>query len=228
MNRVLSRAASPLCVVSPLGAQAPVDASITRVVQLQAGERLWNQGEPVSFLGVVYAGRLVKLREHARRTVVFDLLRPGDTVGEQGISGAIAEEDSVEALRRATVVLVPLHALRARMEKQPELGVKLLQRMADSMKRLSHRVEELSSGNVEARLAEVLLGLVERFGEPFYGGVLIPLRLRREDLAAMAATTHESISRRLAAWRRQGILVPQPAGYLVRDVPALKRILETT
>ena len=116
--------------------------------------------------------------------------------------------------------------LRERFAQRPGFALQWLDRSAELLERMTSRVEALSSGNVAQRLAEVLLGLVERFGEPFPGGTLVPLKLRREDLAAMAATTQESISRRLGFWRRAGILVSQPAGYLVRDVPALRRLLD--
>jgi hypothetical protein len=50
------------------------------------------------------------------------------------------------------------------------------------------------------------------------------VRLRREDLASLAATTVESASRQISAWKRAGVLVPQPFGFLIRDVPRLRAL----
>ncbi len=225
MNREVARSARPLCFIAP-ASQSSDHSAGAQVAQLEAGQRLWSRGEPADHLAVICAGRLVELREHAHRQIVFDVLRPGDTIGEQALTGGELEPYDVESLRRATVVLVPVGQLRQRIALNPQVALKLMRRLAASVQRLTGRVEALSSGNVEHRLAEVLLGLVDRFGEPFDGGLLVPLKLRREDLAAMAATTQESISRKLTTWRKSGILVPQPAGYLVRDPAALRRLLE--
>jgi len=83
-------------------------------------------------------------------------------------------------------------------------------------------VTGLSAGTVPRRLAAVLLELAERAGGPFPGGTLVPVRLRRADLAALAATSAESVSRQFAAWRRRGVIVTQPAGFLVPDLEVLR------
>jgi hypothetical protein len=70
----------------------------------------------------------------------------------------------------------------------------------------------------------VLLRLMDRVGEPFPGGTLIPVKLRRRELATMAATTLESVSRALNRWQKEGIVVLQPQGFVVKDKRALARL----
>jgi CRP-like cAMP-binding protein len=96
--------------------------------------------------------------------------------------------------------------------------------LATEVARLMGMVQSLSAGSVERRLSSVLLSLAARAGEAFPGGTLVPLRLRRADLAAFSATTVESVSRCISAWKRKGLLTPQPAGYLLHDLPALRAI----
>ena len=43
-------------------------------------------------------------------------------------------------------------------------------------------------------------------------------------ILALSATTIESASRCISSWKRRGLLTPQPAGYLLHDVAALKTI----
>jgi CRP-like cAMP-binding protein len=128
------------------------------------------------------------------------------------------------SLRRCRVLLVPAGALRSALAREPRALAAVAFDLAQRVRRLVRLVEDLSAGSVERRLAGALVGLVERAGEPFPGGLLVPLKLRRADLAALAATSPESASRWISAWRRAGIVVPQPVGYLVKDLPALRRI----
>ena len=96
--------------------------------------------------------------------------------------------------------------------------------LAVQVRRLLRMVDSLSAGSVERRLASVMVDLAERAGEPFPGGILIPLRLRRSDLASLAATTLESASRKISVWRRAGLVILEPIGYLIRDLDALRRL----
>ncbi|MDP2270000.1 MAG: Crp/Fnr family transcriptional regulator [Archangium sp.] len=193
----------------------------TRVVSLRAHGVLWREGDEATQLGLVLHGRVAIERASLRRLMV-DVAGEGQLVGEVALSLGAAYQFDVRCLRKARVALVPAPALHDLMGRQPGLGLALAATLGHEVLRLTRRLEALSAGNVSQRLARVLLGLTERFGTPFPGGTLMPVRLRREDLAALAATTVESASRQISAWKRQGVLVPQPAGFLVKDFRALR------
>ncbi|MBE2254536.1 MAG: Crp/Fnr family transcriptional regulator [Myxococcus sp.] len=194
-----------------------------RVVQLRAQDRLWRQGDKAEELGVVLHGRVAVERAHQRRVMV-DVAGANELVGEVAFSLRAAYHFDVRCLRKARVALVPTKALRAALDQQPGVAVALAFELAQEVLRLTRRLEALSAGGVKQRLARVLLGLVERFGTPFPGGTLLPVRLRREDLAALAATTLETASRQISQWKREGVLVPQPFGFLIKDLASLRQL----
>lgn len=196
----------------------------SREVVLNAGEPLWREGEAAKNLGVVLVGRCKIVRGDDSREVIVDVAVPADVLGEVAFSIRATYQSSVVCLRRARVLLVPADAFRQALAQSPEATQALALDLAAQVVRLMRAIEDLSAGTVERRLARVLLRLAERAGEPFPGGILIPLRLRRADLAAIAATTLESASRKIADWQRRGWVVPQPAGYLVRNEAALRKL----
>lgn len=195
-----------------------------RVVTLSAHQRLWSAGEEATRIGVVLSGRL-KLAQHvADREVIVDVALPGELVGEVAFALNSTYQSSVVCLRRARVLVVDASSLRHVLEHERGALSALAADLASKVQRLMRLVQDLSAGNVERRLARVLVGLADRAGEPFPGGVYVPIRLRRADLAALAATSEESVSRKLGLWRRRGWVVAQPIGYLLRDAAALRRI----
>lgn len=202
-------------------------APATRARQLGANEVLWGRGQSAEYLGIVLMGRLKVTRQQKRRELIVELLGPGDLVGDVALSLKATYQFHVVCLRRARVLLVPTRVLRSLLERRPKASVALAFELAKQVLRLTRQVEALTAGDVEQRLARVMIGLVDRFGEPFPGGVLVPVRLRREDLASLAATTLESTSRRLSEWKRAGIVSPQPSGYLIRDVARLRGVIDT-
>lgn len=198
-------------------------AGESRVRSLGAGERLWCAGDEARHLGLVLAGRL-KIARPGAREVLIDVAVPGDVLGEVAFARGASYQHDVSCLRIARVLLVPTETVRARLAANPKMAMALALDLAENVVRLTRLAEDLSSGAVDRRLARVLLRLADRAGQPFPGGTLIPLRLRRSDLAAMAATTLESASRRIAEWQRRKWLLAQPAGYLLRDAAALHAI----
>jgi CRP-like cAMP-binding protein len=195
-----------------------------RVVPLSAHQRLWTAGEAAPRLGLVLSGRLKSVQHVGDREVIVDVVLPGELVGEVAFALGATYQSTLVCLRRARVMLVEADLLRRALDREHRAAAALAFDLAAQVQRLMRLVQDLSAGSVERRLARVLLGLVERAGEPFPGGVYVPVRLRRSDLAALAATTEESVSRKIGAWARRGWLVPQPVGYLIRDVQALRLV----
>ena len=196
-------------------------ASRANVVSLATHDVLWREGDPSLHLGLVLHGRVAIERARQRRLIV-DVAGPDDLVGEVAFSLGAKYQFDVRCLRKARVALIPVRELRKACDANARAAQSLSLALANEVLRLCRRLEALSAGNVGQRLARVLLMLTERFGTPFPGGVLMPVRLRREDLAALAATTLESASRQISAWKKQGLVVPQPAGFLVKDLAALR------
>jgi CRP/FNR family transcriptional regulator len=218
-------AGAPLFSSLSAGARAELTLR-SRVVSLVAQQRLWTAGDEATHVGLVLSGRLKLVQHVADREVIIDVALPGEILGEVAFALGSAYQSTVWCLRRARVLLVPADSLRQVLEREGNTMAALATSLAAQVQRLMRLIQDLSAGNVERRLARVLVGLAERAGEPFPGGVYVPLRLRRADLASLAATTKESVSRKVGAWTRSGWLVAQPVGYLIRDLQALRRVAE--
>lgn len=188
------------------------------------GQRLWSEGDAASRVGLVLTGRLKAVRAAGRHEVIVDVALPGDVLGDVAFALGEPYPTTVVALRRARVLLLPAEALKRAFSHDPRALSFALLSLARRAQRLMRLVEGLSAGNVVRRLATTLANLAARVGEPFPGGLLVPIRLRRAELAALAATSVESVSRCLAAWQRGGVLTVLPEGYLIRDPAELERL----
>lgn len=197
-----------------------------RVLDLGEGEMLWREGDPARHVALVLRGRLRVQRSRPRREVTLDVAVPGDILGEVALSLGASYQSDVVCPRHASVLQIPAREVRALLEQAPRVALALALDLAQQVVRLYRSTEDLACTSVEQRLARVLLRLAARAGEPFPGGLLIPVRLRRADLAAMAATTVESTSRKLAEWTRKGFVLTQPAGLLIRDASSLRRLID--
>jgi len=68
------------------------------------------------------------------------------------------------------------------------------------------RVIEMSTEQVEQRIAHALLKLVKQSGKKTEDGILIDFPISRQDIAEMTGTTLHTVSRLLSAWEDQGLV----------------------
>ena len=68
------------------------------------------------------------------------------------------------------------------------------------------RVLEMSSEQVEQRVAHALLRLAKQAGRKVERGVEIDFPISRQDVAEMTGTTLHTVSRILSAWEQQGLV----------------------
>jgi len=81
---------------------------------------------------------------------------------------------------------------------------------------MCRRVEELSGGQVEQRIALLLLKLADKSGVVRPGeGIQIPIRLSRQDLADLCATTVETAIRVMSRLDKDGVVRSTRTGFVV-------------
>jgi CRP-like cAMP-binding protein len=105
-------------------------------------------------------------------------------------------------------------------ERSPAVARALLSEVTKLSITACERIEELSSGQVEQRLATVLLRLAQRAGVRRPDDWLwIPVPLTRQDLAEMCGTTVETCIRTITRLLGHRSLGARTAGTLVGQPP---------
>ena len=88
------------------------------------------------------------------------------------------------------------------------------------------RVIEMTTEQVERRIAHTLLRLVKQAGRKVESGIEIDFPISRQDVAEMAGTTLHTVSRVLSAWEHQGLVESGRQRITVRDPHRLFGIAE--
>jgi CRP-like cAMP-binding protein len=98
--------------------------------------------------------------------------------------------------------------------------------MGQRLQEAHTRLKELSTEEVEHRIAHTLLRLVERSGRATDQGTLIDFPITQQDLAQASGTTYHSVSRVLSAWESAGLVIVGRRKIIVSDVEGLSRVAE--
>ncbi|MEM0950110.1 MAG: Crp/Fnr family transcriptional regulator [Pseudomonadota bacterium] len=96
--------------------------------------------------------------------------------------------------------------------------------VGDRMGELHNRVIELATQQVEQRVANALLRLINQTGHKVSDGIEIDFPITRQDLSELTATTLHTASRLLSAWEKQGLVQSKRKRIKVLDPHALVMI----
>jgi CRP-like cAMP-binding protein len=112
--------------------------------------------------------------------------------------------------------------------KFPGLAAGALRTVGNRLQDTQARVVEMSSEQVEQRVAHALLRLAKQAGVKVEHGVQIDFPISRQDVAEMTGTTLHTVSRILSAWEQQGLVEGGRQRIVLRDPHRLFRLAEGT
>lgn len=191
-----------------------------------AGAAIVREGEPAEALFVVAEGR-VKLSQvtAAGTATVTDLLVPGELFGTMSTLGERVHHLTATALVGTCVLRIGQDDFRAVLAEQPRVALRVLDDVAARLLRAESDVGSHGSATVEQRVASALLRLADKLGEDRGAeGILLEVPLSRADLAGLARSTPESVSRVMSRWKRQGLIDSGRRWTAVRDRARLEEL----
>ena len=75
---------------------------------------------------------------------------------------------------------------------------------------------------LSSRLAQRLLELLSRYGQPLEGGTLLAFQLSQNDLAQLIRGSWQRVNKVLREWTEQGILSMRGNYYIIHDLGLLQ------
>src|ERR687894_512687 len=183
---------------------------------------------------------LLRLLEEMGIATANRTYRPGDAVyreGEYGdalyvlVSGVIfgplpfaggaRQRAYAEAVTECVVTKVPKIFVERAVRQEPRVAFKIMTLLELRLVQYEELVKCLLPRETEVRLANLLPILAQKFGERRDGVVTIDLRLTHQDLAAMVASTRESVTKVLNEMRGRGLIEVESGRITLKDSRAL-------
>ena len=190
-------------------------------------ETIYFAGDRVKHLFVVADGR-VKIMRHSLsgKDVLLDILTPGEFFGSFSTQGDEVYPDTAQALTQSCVLGISVKDFHSILEKNPPVVLKVLDITAARLQAANVQVQQLSAMPVEGRIANLLLVLSTKFGEPSDVGLLIQAPLARDDVAAMTGTTPETASRVMSQFQKDGLIQTGRQWVAIIDRVTLEAVAE--
>lgn len=202
-----------------------VAASVVRRRRFEADTLLFQEGEIGDALYLLADG-LVKLSkvDLGGHEKTLALLRPPEFFGEMALLGHSNRSAAAVTLAPTTCYLLFKDDFQRLLAAYPTVSLNLTSTLADRLRGMDDEAQVLSYQDAQGRVAYVLLrlyrdGVVELLDDRARA------RLTHQDLANLAGTSRETVTRALKALEAEGLIETRPREVDLLDVQGLEEVL---
>ena len=189
---------------------------------LVRGDTLCNKGDPSLGLFVLMRGQLKVFDVSIEgREVGLQLIKGVTVFGELGVIDNVPRSADITALTDSDVAVIPKGTLMKVFTESPNAAFGMFKHLTAMVRRLSQHHNVLSMPSANQRICAVL---IEMAGKNSMDGPVTLEIPRQKELASMANTSRETVSRTLGQLIADGVLVKTSRRMTVQRLGELKQI----
>lgn len=199
----------------------------SRTIHARKNAQVFAQGAEAQSFFVLLDGyvRATKSTEDGNEITVR-YVSPGEIFGVAAAIGLDRYPATATAVVDATILSWSSAQWPTLAGKYPALATNALRTVGSRLQDAHNRVIELTSEEVERRIARTLLRLADQAGRKVEQGIEIEIPLRRQDVGQLTGTTLHSVSRVLSAWEQKGLVLTDHQRIVLHNSRALAAIAD--
>ncbi len=187
---------------------------------------LFREGDRGEVLHILASGMIklfkIDLEGHEKTLAI---LKPPEFFGEMALLGEQGRSATAVCLRETLVYLLFKDDFQRLLKDYPSISLNVANTLSQRLRGMVDEAQVLSYKDAQGRVAYVILRL-------YWGGLIdfnesgqSLLRLTHQELASLAGTSRETVTRALKALEQEGVISTRPKEVLIRDPEGLEEIL---
>ncbi len=190
----------------------------------EKGEVIFQEGQFGEVMYVVRNGRVLIKREHAGgRTIALAELGAGSLFGELAVLDGEVRSATVECTESTQAVVLTAPDVRRVLLRNPEIAMKVIISLSRMLRKANERIGDQYFQSTEGRIVSVVLNLAEKQAGNVTAGTAV--RTTQAQIAQLASTSRETVSRFLANCQRAELLTTYRGRLEIRDPEGLRRMI---
>jgi len=192
-----------------------VTATHKKTLLIKKGKALFTEGEEVKGIFFLYSG-VVKIHGPWTdgREMIIRFARGGEIAGHRGLVDTVYPI-SATALEDTMACFVGNDFLELSMKANPSLTYTLMHFYAAELQKAEKRLRDITHMEVKGRIAGALLDIFQTFG--IDENQFLALKLTRQDIAAYAGTTYETVFKFFAELTTAGVITTSGKGIRINQ-----------
>jgi CRP-like cAMP-binding protein len=193
-------------------------------INLQAGEIFYTPREPDRRLFILKQGRVRIYKMEASREFTLEVVDAGTVFGEVAFTPHRLRSAYAEATEPSTLLAMEREDVERLIREKPQVGIRIIRLLSERLRYYETRMEDVTLKEVPARLASLILFLVQSEGVQRPGEIGIPTRYTHEHLGTMIGVNREAVTRAFGKLQDEGALQIKRRLIYVDDLEALERV----
>ena len=157
------------------------------------------------------------------REFTLEVLEAGTVFGEVAFTPHALRDAYAEATESSILLAMDRADVEYLIQAKPEVGIRMISLLSERLRYYETRMEDVILKEVPARLASLILFLVESEGVQRPGEIGIPTRYTHEYLGTMIGANREAVTRAFGRLQDEGVIQMRRRLIYVDDVEALER-----
>ncbi len=201
-------------------------ATFARLERYRKGSVLFRKGDaPQSLLAVIEGVVKVSAPSADGREIVFNLIRPGEILGEIALLDGQPRTADASAMTDCELLVIDRRDFLPFVQERPSVALRIIELLCSRLRQTSEQVEDVAFRYIDGRLAKALLRLLQERSDAQTPG---RIAITQRELGQIVGMSRESTNKQLMTWQREGVLEVLKGAVIVRDHAALAEKAEAT
>ncbi len=185
-------------------------------------EDIFSEGDQPEWFYIVSKGKVkITKLSHDGKEIILELISPPDIFGGVAVLRNFPYPANAVAMEDSEVIKISRKNLLRLVDRFPNLMYCIALQLGDRMKSSYDSLKNIALERVEARIAALLLKLAGKVGVQSKEGLLIDMRLTKQDVADMVGTTVETSIRTFSKFKKQGLVADRDGKIIIKDKEGL-------
>jgi CRP/FNR family transcriptional regulator len=188
-------------------------------------EEIFTEGDQPEWFYIVSTGKVkVTKLSHEGKEIILEIISPTDIFGGVAVLRNFPYPANAVAMEDSDVIKISRKNLMRLVDRFPNLMYCIALQLGDRMKSSYDSLKNIALERVEARIAALLLKLANKVGVETKAGLVIDMRLTKQDVADMVGTTVETSIRTFSKFKKQGYLSDSDGKIVIKDKGGLAEL----
>jgi CRP-like cAMP-binding protein len=181
-------------------------------------DRIFSEGGNPDWFYIVSTGKVkITKLSHEGKEIILEIISPNDIFGGVAVLRNFAYPANAVAMEETEVLKISRKNLMRIVDRFPNLMYLIALQLGDRMKNSHDSLKNIALERVEARIAALLLKLSNKIGVETDEGLLIDMRLTKQDVADMVGTTVETSIRTFSKFKKHGLVTDADGKILIKN-----------